>query len=68
MTSLQKQIVFDEPNKPQKNDIFYWTKKDINISAQILDKFAKDRDDEKNILEIIINKILLIFLKIKMPA
>ncbi len=44
MTSLQKQIVFDEPNKPQKNDIFYWTKKDINISSHILDKFAKDND------------------------
>ena len=44
MTSLQKQIVFDEPNKPQKNDIFYWTKKDINISSHILDKFAKYND------------------------
>ena len=44
MNSLQKQIIFVEPNKPQKNDIFYWTKKDINISSHILDKFAKDND------------------------
>ena len=44
MTSFQKQIVFDESNKPQKNDIFYWTKKNINISSQILDNFAEDND------------------------
>ena len=44
MTSFQKQIVFDKPNKLQKNDIFYWTKKNINISSQILDNFAKDND------------------------
>ena len=44
MNSFQKQIAFDDPNKHSKNDIFYWTKKNINISSQILDNFAKDND------------------------
>ena len=44
MTSFQNQIIFKEPSKTKKNDIFYWTKKNINISSQILDHFANDND------------------------